>query len=177
MPRTHPSQFSCSASQEQTGSHNTTTMDILTTFAQAPSLPLLFIISFLAATVLPLGSEWLLVLMVSQGFALHETIVVASIGNFLGSCTTFLIGQYGSEYIIRKLLRISQTQQVKAGKIYEKYGSWSLFLSWLPVVGDPLCLIAGVFKVGWLRFSLLVFLGKFSRYATVAYLAHKALVS
>ena len=152
-------------------------MEIFSTLAQTPSLPLLFIISFLAATVLPLGSEWLLVLMISQGYAISETIVVASIGNFFGSCTTYLIGQYGSEYIIQKLLRISHTQQIKAEILYKKYGSWSLFLSWLPVVGDPLCLIAGLFKVSWFRFSLLVFLGKFSRYATVAYLAHKALMS
>lgn len=175
MAVTYPPVFRLSAPRKDTQSHHTTTMEIFSTLVHAPSLPLLFIVSFLAATVLPLGSEWLLVLMVSQGFSLHETIVVASIGNFLGSCTTYLIGQYGSEYIIHKLLRIDCAQQIKAGKIYEKYGSWSLFLSWLPVVGDPLCLIAGVFKVGWLRFSLLVFLGKFSRYATVAYFAHKAL--
>ena len=152
-------------------------MELLSYIAGTPSLPLLFIVSFLAATVLPLGSEWLLIVMVSQGFALEETVIIATIGNYLGSCTTYAIGQYGSEYIIKKLLRIGTAQQKQAQNFYEKYGSWSLFLSWLPVIGDPICLIAGIFKVHWLRFSILVFLGKFSRYATVAYLSHKALIN
>ncbi len=153
------------------------TMELFSYIAQTPSQPLLFVVSFLAATVLPLGSEWLLVVMISQGFPLGETIIVASIGNYLGSCTTYAIGHYGSNYIITKFLRITPTQQERAKQFYGKYGSWSLFLSWLPVVGDPLCLIAGIFKVHWLHFSILVFLGKFSRYATVAYLAHKALTN
>jgi membrane protein YqaA with SNARE-associated domain len=150
-------------------------MELLSSLAQTPSLPLLFTVSFLAATVLPLGSEWLLVLMISQGFSSSEAVIAASIGNYLGSCTTYMIGLYGSGYIIQKILRIDATQLGRAEKLYEKYGSWSLVLSWFPVVGDPLCLVAGVFKVHWLRFSLLVFLGKFSRYASVAYLANTAL--
>jgi len=152
-------------------------MELFSYIAQTPSQPLLFVISFLAATVLPLGSEWLLIVMISQGFALTETIIVASIGNYLGGCTTYMIGLYGSDYIITRFLRISPAQQERAKQFYGKYGSWSLFLSWLPVVGDPLCLIAGIFKVHWLRFSILVFLGKFSRYASVAFLAHNALTN
>ncbi|WP_458775313.1 YqaA family protein [Desulforhopalus sp. 52FAK] len=163
--------------QQSQHSTNIRIMELLSSIAGTPSQPLLFIVSFLAATILPLGSEWLLIVMISQGFALGETIIIATIGNYLGSCTTYAIGQYGSEYIINKLLRISVTQQNQAKKLYEKYGSWSLFLAWLPVVGDPICLIAGIFKVHWLRFSILVFLGKFSRYATVAYLSHKALIN
>lgn len=151
-------------------------MEILSALADTPSQPLLFLISFLAATILPLGSEWLLVLMISQGFSTAETVLVASLGNFLGSCTTYLIGRYGSEYVIRKFLRIDLPEQQRSQNLYKKFGSWSLLLSWLPVVGDALCLIAGIFKVSWLRFSLLVFLGKFSRYATVAYLAQRALL-
>ena len=150
-------------------------MELLSTLAQTPSLPLLFVVSFLAATVLPLGSEWLLVLMITQGFSYSETVITASVGNYLGGYTTYIIGLYGSGYIIKKILRIDSTKLARAEKLYEKYGSWSLLISWLPVIGDPICLVAGVFKVHWLRFSLLVFLGKFSRYASVAYLAHKAL--
>lgn len=141
----------------------------------APSLPLLFLISFLAATVLPLGSEWLLVLMIAQGFPPTETVIAASFGNYIGSCTTFIIGKYGSTFISKKFLRISSGQLTRSQKMYQKYGAWSLLLSWLPIIGDPLCLVAGIFKVHWLRFSMLVFIGKFCRYATVAYLAHKAI--
>ena len=149
-------------------------MELSTLFTQAPSLPLLFTISFLAATVLPLGSEWLLILMITGGFSLTETVITASIGNYLGSCTTFLLGRYGAAFIVKKILRINEVQLIRAKKTYAKYGTWSLLLSWLPIVGDPLCLVAGIFKVGCLRFSLLVFIGKFCRYATVAYLTHSA---
>jgi len=148
-------------------------MDILSTFFTTPSLPLLFILSFLASTILPIGSEWLLIVMVLQGFPLQSTVISATLGNFLGACTTYLIGIWGASFIIRKILRISDTQLFNTKKMYEKYGSWSLLLSWLPVIGDPLCLVAGVFKIRFIRFSILVFVGKFFRYAILALLAQQ----
>lgn len=149
-------------------------MELSALLTQAPSLPLLFTISFLAATVLPLGSEWLLILMITQGFSFTETVITASLGNYLGSCTTFLLGRYGATFIVEKVLRISAAQLSRAKKLYTRYGTWSLLVSWLPIIGDPICLVAGIFKVDWFRFSALVFIGKFCRYATVAYLAHTA---
>jgi membrane protein YqaA with SNARE-associated domain len=148
-------------------------MDILSTFFSTPNLPLLFILSFLASTILPIGSEWLLIVMVLQGFPLQSTVISATLGNFLGACTTYLIGIWGANFIIRKILRISDTQLVNTKKMYEKYGSWSLLLSWLPVIGDPLCLVAGVFRVSFIRFSILVLVGKFFRYAILALLAQQ----
>lgn len=145
-------------------------MEILDALSGTPSLPALFLLSFLASTILPIGSEWLLVVMIMQGFSLHHVVLTASLGNFLGACTTYLIGIWGSDYFIRTVLRIDDNQLTKARKIYGKYGAWSLLLSWLPVVGDPLCLMAGIFRIGFGRFSLLVFVGKFSRYATLAFL-------
>ena len=149
-------------------------MDILTPLFNSPSLPILFILSFLAATVLPIGSEWLLIVMVLQGFALQDVVLTATVGNFLGACTTCLIGVWGSDFLIQTVLRINETQLERAKKFYGKYGSWSLLLSWLPLVGDPLCLIAGVFRISFIRFSILVFVGKFSRYATLAFLTLQA---
>lgn len=149
-------------------------MEFSAALTQAPSLPLLFTISFLAATVLPLGSEWLLILMITKGFPCGETVITASFGNYLGSCTTFILGRYGATFIVEKVLRIDGAQLNRAERLYTKYGTWSLLLSWLPIIGDPLCLVAGIFKVDWFRFSALVFIGKFCRYATVAYLAHTA---
>ena len=153
------------------------TMEFLTPLAQTPSLPLLSIVSFLASTVLPLGSEWLLILMITQGFSPTETVITASLGNYAGSCTTFFVGLYGSTFIIKKVLRIDSSQLTRAKNIYEKYGTWSLLLSWLPIIGDPICLVAGIFKVGWFRYSVLVFIGKFVRYATVAYLINKTITT
>ena len=132
---------------------------------------LLFLLSFLAATVLPVGSEWMLVMMIVKGYSPECCVLVASVGNYLGGCTTLLIGWWGSEYIIQKFLRINEKQVMRARKQYEKYGSWSLFFSWVPVIGDPLCLVAGIFRINFLWFSLLVFSGKFFRYALLAYLS------
>jgi membrane protein YqaA with SNARE-associated domain len=145
-------------------------MEFLQTYAASPSLPALFFLSFLASTILPIGSEWLLILMILQDFSLIPVVVTASLGNLLGACTTYFIGIWGSDFFIRTILRIDDNQLIRAGKLYEKYGAWSLLLSWLPVVGDPLCLAAGVFRIGFGRFSLLVFVGKFARYATLAVL-------
>jgi membrane protein YqaA with SNARE-associated domain len=150
-------------------------MDLQHLLSQAPSLPLLFLLSFLAATILPLGSEWLLAVMISQGFPVESVVITAAFGNYLGGCTTYLIGILGSDFLIGKLLRIDQKQLDKSKILYAKFGSWSLLFSWLPIIGDPLCLLAGIFKVHFLRFSLLVFLGKFMRYATLALLVTKGM--
>jgi membrane protein YqaA with SNARE-associated domain len=146
-------------------------MDILPSLFTTPSLSLLFVLSFLAATILPIGSEWLLIVMVLQGFSLQDVVVTATLGNYLGACTTCLIGLWGSDFCIRSILRMGDVQLARARNLYGRYGSWSLLLSWLPVIGDPLCLLAGVFRISLIRFSVLVFVGKFFRYAILAFLA------
>lgn len=150
-------------------------MDSLYTFFSEPTLPTLFFLSFLAATVLPIGSEWLLIVMILQRVSPPEVVLTASLGNFLGACITYLIGIWGSEFFIRKILRIDDKQLARAGTFYRKYGTWSLLFSWLPVLGDPLCLIAGIFKTSFIRFAMLVFVGKFGRYATLAFLILKGI--
>ncbi len=145
-------------------------MEVLSSLADSPGLPALFLLSFLASTILPVGSEWLLVIMIGRGFTLVEVVLTASFGNFLGAATTYCIGIWGSDFLIRSVLRIGDSHLDRAKTIYDRYGKWSLLLSWLPVVGDPLCLVAGIFRVGFGRFALLVFMGKFSRYTALALL-------
>lgn len=149
-------------------------MDILYSLSNAPNLPLLFVLGFLAATILPLGSEWLVIVMIVQGFRMQDVILTATAGNYLGACTTYLIGIWGAHFVIRKILRIDDIQLVRIKKLYNKYGKLSLLLSWLPVIGDPLCLIAGIFRINFLHFSTLVFIGKFFRYAILAFFASQA---
>jgi membrane protein YqaA with SNARE-associated domain len=134
--------------------------------------PALFFLSFAASTLVPIGSERLLVALILKGFSPYMTVAVATAGNYPGACTTYWIGIYGSSFLIRKILRIDEAAQERARSYYSRYGAWSLFLSWLPVVGDPLCLAGGLFGVGFLRFSLLVFVGKLIRYASVALITH-----
>jgi membrane protein YqaA with SNARE-associated domain len=134
----------------------------------------LFLLSFVASTLVPLGSEWLLVTLILKGFNPFGTVAVATLGNFLGACTTYAIGIYGSSFLIRRVLRIDEASQEKARKFYGKYGSVSLLLSWMPIVGDPLCLVGGLLNVSFIRFSLLVFSGKLARYAFIAVVTHTA---
>lgn len=139
-------------------------------FLSDHSLISLFILSFLAATLLPIGSEWYLVLLIHQGAEFSDVVAVATFGNYLGACTTYLIGFWGSTFITQKVFRITQKDLEKARTLYSKFGSWSLLLSWLPVVGDPLCVLGGIFRVGFFHYSILVFSGKLARYFVIAYL-------
>jgi len=124
----------------------------------------LFFVSFFASTLLPLGSEWLLVVLLLQGSHPVATVTVATLGNSLGAGTNYLIGFYGGNWFIEKVLRIDTNRQQQARRWFNRYGHWSLLLAWLPVVGDPLCLVAGMLKISLLRFFLLVTTGKGLRY-------------
>ena len=127
----------------------------------------LFILGFLAATLVPVGSEWLLVALLLKGHDPLPAVAAATVGNTLGACTTYWIGLWGAPLLIGRLLRISPAQQERAERLYARYGSWSLLLSWLPVVGDPLCLAGGILRIRFVRFFLLVLCGKLARYALV----------
>jgi membrane protein YqaA with SNARE-associated domain len=133
-----------------------------------PGYVTLFMVSFLASTLLPLGSEWLLVMMLVRGYGSLPTVLVATAGNYLGAVTTYLIGMYGGIWLIEKVLRVSPAQQERARNHYCRYGVFSLLFSWLPVVGDPLCMVGGVLRINFWLFSLLVASGKLVRYAVTA---------
>lgn len=139
-------------------------------FLAGHGYPALFFLSFLASTLIPLGSEWLLAAMLLNRHDPVLTVAVASIGNYLGACTTYAIGIYGGPLLTRRVLRIDEAAEQRADRLYGRYGSWSLLFTWLPVIGDPLCLVGGLLRVGFARFSLLVFTGKLARYAFVAWL-------
>lgn len=130
----------------------------------------LFLLSFLAATLIPLGSEWLLVTMLLSASEPVTSVAVATAGNLLGALSTYGIGRYGGDFLKRRVLRMDENSTRRAESFFARFGSYSLLLSFLPVVGDALCLIGGVLRVRFLRFSLLVASGKFARYAAVAWL-------
>lgn len=130
--------------------------------------PALFLLSFLASTLLPLGSEWLLAVLLFNGFDPSTVVVVATIGNSCGALVTYAIGLWGGPFLVQRILRISQSSQQRAERFFSRYGSWALLLSWLPILGDPLCLVSGILRTTLWRFLLLVTSGKFIRYMVVA---------
>jgi membrane protein YqaA with SNARE-associated domain len=75
---------------------------------------------------------------------------------------------YGGNWLITKILRVSAEQQERARSHYLRYGSFSLLFSWLPVIGDPLCMVGGVLRINFWLFTLLVASGKLARYAATA---------
>lgn len=131
----------------------------------------LFLLSLLAATLLPLGSEWLLAALVVKGSDPVWCVLVATAGNTCGALTTYAIGLWGGPWLVRRVLRIDAAAQQRAERFFGRYGAWALLFTWVPVVGDPLCLVGGVLRLGFWRFLLLVGVGKFVRYLLVALLA------
>lgn len=138
------------------------------TFLAESGLPALFLLSFFAATLLPLGSEGLLAVLLLDGCDPLTAVAVATTGNTLGALTTYAIGLWGGAFLTDRMLRIDDAARARAGRFYARFGSWSLLLSWLPVIGDPLCLVGGILRVSSRRFLLLVALGKLGRYVAVA---------
>ncbi|MCK4928387.1 MAG: DedA family protein [Methanosarcinales archaeon] len=131
----------------------------------------LFFTSFLASTIFPLGSEGLVVYLITQGHNIGIVVVIASIGNYLGACTTYLLGWVGREKYLEKYLRMKQSELERGEQIFEKYGAPILLFTWVPLVGDAIAAIGGIFKLNFVIFSVYVFIGKFIRYLAVAYLA------
>ena len=140
-------------------------------FLFSHGLPALFLLSLLAATLLPLGSEWLLVTLILQGFSATQVVAVATLGNVIGAFITYGLGIWGSDFVMRKLLRVSAKQSARAMALYQRYGAVSLLFAWLPIIGDPLCLAAGILRLQPMLFLVFVFVGKLGRYALIAVFA------
>lgn len=128
----------------------------------------LFIAAFLAATLLPLGSEAILVALLLNGLDPTGLVLVASAGNVLGSCTNYALGYWGGRPLIQRLINTSDEELHSAEQRFSRWGQASMLLAWVPVIGDPLTLIAGILRINPMMFLLLVTLGKLGRYWVIA---------
>ena len=131
----------------------------------------LFVAAFLAATVLPLSSEVVLSILLLNGLSPVALVAIATLGNVLGSLTNYALGYWASLPVIKKWLKISEEEFVRAERRFIKYGLFSLCFAWVPVIGDPITVIAGILRIRLLWFVLLVTAGKLIRYIVVSYLA------
>ncbi|MCR3884868.1 MAG: DedA family protein [Methanothrix sp.] len=127
----------------------------------------LFIISFLAATLVPLGSEIFVTIMVVSGYNAWFIFAVATTGNVLGAATNYYVGKLGTSFLLSNYIEIDFEKRHKAEKVYQQWGSPILFFAWTPVVGDLLTLVAGGFKLNIYIFIFWVTLGKAFRYFVV----------
>lgn len=130
---------------------------------------LLFTSALVAATLLPMQSEAVLVsVLVAGDHSTAALIIVATVGNVLGSFVNFIIGRYFLRFKDRKWFPTSDKQLKRAQDWYRHYGRWSLLGSWLPVIGDPLTVMAGIMREPILPFLTLVTLAKLARYMVLA---------
>lgn len=133
------------------------------------SLAGLFAGAFLAATLVPLSSEVGLAALMAAGAApVGWLVAVATAGNVAGSAVNWLLGRWGARFRDRPWFPVPADRFARAEAWFARWGQWSLLLAWLPVVGDPLTLVAGALGVRWWPFLVLVTIGKAARYAVVA---------
>ena len=134
----------------------------------------LLIISFLAATILPLSSELvLLTMLLTDSFDKYLLLVVASFGNIFGSSVNWYLGKKILIFKDKKWFPVNEKQIAKSEMYFKKYGIWSLLLSWVPIIGDPLTVIAGILKINFFTFLLLVSISKTSRYIFLIFIIFK----
>ncbi|MDR7119337.1 YqaA family protein [Rheinheimera soli] len=123
--------------------------------------------AFVSATLLPFGSELVLMGLVHQGYSLLMLWLVATVFNTLGSVLNWYLGKQLLNFQHKSWFMFKPAQIEQASNRFQRWGLPSLLFAWLPVIGDPLTLVAGVLKVRLLWFVLLVGLGKGLRYGVV----------
>jgi membrane protein YqaA with SNARE-associated domain len=126
----------------------------------------LFLLTFLSATILPILSEAFLLAMLAKDFDPMTCLTIATIGNSLGGITNYGIGKLGNPKWLQKL-GINELKLQKYNRNIAKYGSWLALLSWIPVIGDPLVIGLGFFRVSFTKVLILLLLGKFLRYLLI----------
>ena len=128
----------------------------------------LFIASFVAATILPMGSEVVLGVLLVNGHDPTLSVMVATLGNVLGSVVNYLMGFWGARFTLEKIIRISEQEFTRATRQFKRYGAPCLLFAWVPIIGDPLTIAAGVLKVNFPLFLIFVTIGKALRYLAIA---------
>jgi membrane protein YqaA with SNARE-associated domain len=129
----------------------------------------LFVGSFLAATILPFSSEILLSVLLFNSSDPVWAVGVATGGNVLGSVANYGLGFLGNTLVLKKLLGLSQKDILTGEQRFKKYGLVSLFFAWIPIIGDPLTVAAGLLKIDLMLFVAIVTAGKLARYAVLAF--------
>ena len=132
----------------------------------------LFFAALLSATILPFQSEVVLFgMLLTHHYSAVALVLVASLGNILGSCLNWLMGRFLARFEDRPWFPLRRDKIEKAEGWYHRYGRWTLLLSWVPIIGDPLTIVAGVLREPFPVFLALVSIAKIGRYLAVAGIA------
>lgn len=123
--------------------------------------------SFLAATVVPLGSEPALFALVLRGHPFWTAVSIATLGNVAGACTTYWLGRRAALALARR--GVAAVDESRAGRLVRRFGQPAVFFSWVPLIGDALVGAAGAVKMPFWPFLLWLAVGKAARYLAVAW--------
>lgn len=133
----------------------------------------LFLSALIAATIVPFSSEVLFGAMIaSDDFNTLGLLIAASTGNILGAVVNWMLGRYCLHWRDRRWFPFSSSQLDRASRRFNQYGAWTLLFAWVPIIGDPLTFAAGVLRVPFLLFLILVSISKTGRYLVVLGLVH-----
>jgi len=137
--------------------------------AELAALGGLFLAAFVAATILPAQSEALLAGLIAGGAApVPALVAAASLGNILGSLTTWALGLGVEHFRDRRWFPVKPAAYDRARATYARWGRWTLLLSWVPIIGDPLVLMAGVMRERFLTVLIFLIIAKTGRYLAIA---------
>lgn len=103
-----------------------------------------------------------------NGLSPEKLVIIATIGNVIGSLTNYGLGYWAGKTVIQRWLRMSESEFVRAEERFKKYGIAALLFAWVPIIGDPLTVMAGILRIRMLWFLALVTIGKFLRYYILA---------
>jgi membrane protein YqaA with SNARE-associated domain len=132
----------------------------------------LFSTSFISSTLLPGHSELILTAFIySNKFPVLTLVLVASLGNILGSVLNWYLGFYFVKFKEKKWFPINHSQLEKSSLWFTNYGKWTLFLSWVPFIGDPLTVVAGILRIPIITFLIIVSISKILRYVFISFIA------
>ncbi|QEM83518.1 YqaA family protein [Halomonas binhaiensis] len=135
----------------------------------------LFVVALAGATLLPGGSEAWLAALWCQGATPSGLWLTATAGNTLGSLINVAMGRYARHWEGKRWFPVSSQALARAEGWYLRGGELSLLLSWLPVIGDPLTVLAGIARLPWWRACLWIVVAKGGRYALMLWLAERFL--
>ena len=130
----------------------------------------LFFASFLGATIIPLSSEIVLSILLAKGYDFNLSIIIATIGNWLGGLSCYYIGWIGKWDLIEKHLKIKASTLERLKPNVDRWGAPLAFFCWIPIIGDPLAVGLGLFKTNPISVALWILIGKGIRYLVWAYI-------
>ena len=124
----------------------------------------LFIASFLGATIIPFSSEVVFSVLIINGYDIKVSLLVATIGNWLGGLSSYFLGRLGKWETLEKYFKLKKEKIYKFKTKIDKWGSLLAFFCWLPIIGDPIAVSLGFFRTNYILVAIWMFIGKILRY-------------